>query len=466
MKRSFRLKVVGVFLASIVLSMLLLTIMSTVLLKPIFISNSKKTMLAYADKIEVSLEKDTEQVEALLEEINYSYGITTHIIDKEGFIKYSYQKNQSNIQKPRYKRHIELYEKKDNKDGYYFKELVDETDNIKKIIFVSKVDSEAYILMNKAVKGIEQDTKIVSIFILIMGFTVAVVGTLVWSICTKNFTDAIKKMSGITRKMAELCFDEKVCYNGNDEIGVLASSVNTMSDELKTSIEGLKNDVERRKRLVRDISHELKTPITTIKGYLENIEFIAKDNELLQRYCSIASEECDEMDGLIEEMLEMSRLENDGYVCDMKVTDVSHILKIIEEKTQVEFIGHTFSIDFENGKILCNSVLITRAVFNFIKNAVKYGEKNKEISICGLCENGRYYFKVSNYGSEISEEEKESIWDPFYKNDKSRKRDSSHGIGLSMVKRIAHIHSGDVGCETKDGINTFYMWLNLNEEES
>ncbi len=465
MRTSLRWKVVGVFLIGIVLSMLLLSILSTVLLKPIFIANSKNTMIAYSDKISLCLKEDAGKVETILEEINFSYGITTHIVDGEADIRYSYQKSQTTPQKPRFKRHLKLYDQNAEENRYYFKELIDETDNIKKIIYVSKINDDCYIIMNKAVKGIEQDTKIVSLFIMLMGFTVAIVGVLIWSIFTKSFTDAVKKMSDVTHKIAQLSFEEKVDYKWNDEISVLAASINTMSDELKTSIEGLRNDVERRKMLVRDISHELKTPITTVKGYIENIQCVTVDNPVLQRYCSIASEECDEMDALIEEMLEMSRLEADGYVCDIKETDTSDISKIIGDKLQVEYIGLPFELNFDSCKVLCNSVLISRAVLNFVKNAEKYGEKSREIQILGVREKGRYYFRVSNYGREISDEEKNYIWDPFYKNDRSRKRDSSHGIGLSMVQCIAEIHGGGVGCESRDGKNTFYLWLDINEEE-
>ena len=218
-------------------------------------------------------------------------------------------------------------------------------------------------------------------------------------------------------------------------------------------------DVERRKQLIRDISHELKTPITTVKGYIENIQVLTQDDKKLKRYCEIASEECDAIDDLVEEMLEMSRLESDGYVCDMEKTDTLYISSLISNKLDNEFRSRKTDIGFDFAELYCNATLLSRAVINFVKNAVKYGNKDCEIKIRGYVENGFYIFSVTNDGAPIQEEEKQLLWELFYKTDKSRKRDKSYGIGLAMVQRIAEVHSGSVGIESANGKNTFYIRL-------
>ncbi|MBQ7117379.1 MAG: HAMP domain-containing histidine kinase [Clostridia bacterium] len=462
MKISFRWKVVSVFLAVIFVSMLALTLLSNVLLKPIFIINSKNTMLDYAEKISQHI-SDSEKTEELLEEINLSYGINTHLANNKGEITVSYSKIKLGEVRYKYSRYIKLYNEQSPEKGYIFKNRFDDTNNEKKIVFVCKADDDSYIIMTKAIKGIEQDINIVSVFIMIVGCTMAVMGTLVWSIFSKSFTDNMKKMSRITRNMSELNFDEKINYKSNDEIGLLADSIDALSEELKKSIEGLKNDIEHRKRLVRDISHELKTPITTVKGYLENIQVMTAENERLQRYCTIAAEECEEINALVEEMLEMSRMESDSYFCDMERTPTALIAETVENKTDTEYHGQRVSISFEPAEIMCNSILITRAIMNFVKNGVKYGEKNQEIEILGTRQADKYVFSVTNRGAPIPQEERDCLWDLFYKNDKARKRDSSHGIGLAMVKRTAEIHGGQVGIVCRDGKNTFYFSVPLDK---
>ena len=456
MKKNLRFKVLGVFLTGIILSMFALTFLSNILLRPVFIQNSKNTMEKYAVEIKNCLDDSPEKIEALLEEINISYGITTHISDEKGIVIYSYTKLKINKSlSKKYQKWIEAYDQRIDKSGHYFRQRTDESDMIKKIIYVSDTANGNYIIMNKAIKGIEQDTKIVSIFILITGFTVAFLGTAVWGLFTKKFTDNIKKMSDITHKMSELDFGEKINLYGDDEIGVLARSIDMLSDELESSIEGLKEDVDRQKRLIRDISHELKTPVTTVKGYLENIEALADERQILKKYCKIAVDECDDIDNLIEEMLEMSRLESQGYVCDTEKISVALIEENINGKLAAEFSDYRFSIALEEAQVVCNLVLITRAVMNYVKNAVKYGDGKSVIEITGKNIENAYVFAVSNTGKAISDKEKENIWDLFYKNDKSRQRNESHGIGLSMVRQIAVLHNGSVNLESKEGKNIF-----------
>ncbi len=456
MMKSFRMKLISSFLVVILLSMITLTLFSNVLLMPIFIQNSKNTMEEYYPAVETALTVSLKKTRTVLETLNVSYGITTHVVSKDADVICSYTKVKTNSENRRkFIRWIELYESRNTGEDYYFRNKRDDTDNVKKLLYIRKTPDGKYVIMNKAVKGIEQDIKIVSFFLLIMGMTTAVTGTVVWSIFTKRLTDNIKKMSSITQKMSELDFSEKINLTLDDEIGTLACSIDRLSDELEASIAGLKEDVERQKRLVRDISHELKTPVTTVKGYIENVQALSLGNRTLENYCNIASEECDVIDNLVEEMLEMSRLESQGYICDMEKVSASSIRKGTEDKLSAEFREESFKVDFEDAEITCNYVLVMRAIMNFVKNAVKYGDSGALIEISGKKVNGYYVFSVANKGKPISDEEKENIWDLFYKNDKSRQRNNSHGIGLSIVRQIAVLHKGSVNLESKDGKNIF-----------
>lgn len=160
-------------------------------------------------------------------------------------------------------------------------------------------------------------------------------------------------------------------------------------------------------------------------------------------------------------MLETSRMESEEYVCKKELINVEKIAHLIKNKTDAEYHLRNISISFEHSEILCNDILISRAIMNYVKNAVKYGEKDKEIKILGSIQGEKYAFSVVNEGTEIAEDEKLLLWDLFYKKDKSRRRDSSHGIGLSMVKRIAEIHNGDVGVTSEGGRNTFNLYIPL-----
>ena len=234
-----------------------------------------------------------------------------------------------------------------------------------------------------------------------------------------------------------------------------------MSDELKESIENLKEDLEKRKCTLRDLAHEIKTPITTIRGYTESIEYFCADNEKVQKYCNIMLDECDEVTALINEMLMMSLLESDEYIQQSEEIVASRLLHELMIRVGNEFAEEEIKAEFESAELLCNADLIERALLNFISNAVKYGEKGREIILQGKNEKDRYVFSVTNYGSAISDDEQRKIWEAFYKNDKSRKRGGGHGLGLSIVSRIAKSHGGDVDLKSEEGKNTFVMWIPL-----
>lgn len=462
MKHSFRTKVTAVFLVSVLLCMLFLDLVCGVFLRYIFIYDSKNAMISYAQEIETDMKNGSRNMATILKNMSDSYAITASAVDSEANVFFSYRHFIDEETKVDFLRSINLYNNRAaNAENNYLFEQSGET-KVEELIFTYKTQDGIYILMNKEIKGIDQDIKVITALLLVMSVLIAGIGTVVWSLGTRPFTGQIEKMSRITDKMARLNFDEKINYNSPDEVGVLARSIDSMSDELKTSISNLKEDIEKRKCTLRDLSHEIKTPITTIRGYTENIQYVCADDERVQKYCNIMLDECDEINTLINEMLMMSLLESDEYIqTSQKVTatELSHELKI---RIGNEFAVENIAVEMENAQLFCNSVLIQRALLNFISNASKYGNKGGQITVKGTAEKGRYVFSVTNEGSEISDEDKKRIWEAFYKSDKSRKRGEGHGVGLSIVNRIAKTHSGGVSLESEGGRNTFIMWIPLS----
>lgn len=464
MKKSFRTKVVAVFLVSVLLCMLFLDLMCGVFLKQIFIYDTKKAMINYSEEIETEMENGSRNIDEILKNMNDSYAITASAVDSEANVFFSYRHFIDDEIKASYNTWMELYKsavESDTKDDHFFEEIADSEEGVEKLIFVEETDQGIYIIMSKEIKGIDQDIRVVTALLLAMSIVIVAIGTVVWGYATRPFTKQVEKMSRITNKMAKLNFDEKINYSSPDEIGMLAKSIDSMSDELKESIENLKEDLEKRKCTLRDLAHEIKTPITTIRGYTENIQYFCGGDEKVQRYCNIMLDECDEVIALINEMLMMSLLESDEYIQQSEKISTSRLSHEVIIRTGNEFADENIKVEMESAELFCNADLIERALLNFISNAVKYGEKDREILLEGKVQKGRYVFSVVNYGAEINEQERRKIWEAFYKNDKSRRRGEGHGLGLSIVSRIAKSHGGDVDLKSEDGKNTFIMWIPL-----
>lgn len=460
MRKRFRLKVISAFTVGILLCVAMLITGCKFMLRPIFIYDTKNSMESYGRLVIDAYEGGSATVRRLLNMLDSSHDIESALVTKdlEVLINSGGEIYPASYKITQLEKWFSDYESLKTSDEAYCAEIVDETDNLARIVYIEPIDGDTFLCMNKVIRGIDQEVRIATYVIAAMGLLIAIMGALLWSVLTKPFTKQMEKMSAVTKKMAQLNFDEKIDYKSEDEIGQLAKSIDEMSDELKKSVNKLQQDVERRKRLIRDISHELKTPVTTIRGYTENIQILSSDNQRINRYCDIMIEECEVIDSLVSEMLHMSKLEDEGYECRMEIIDTKELENKIKARFKNEFGDKDINVEFEKATLCANETLTERAVFNYVSNAVKYRTPDTPVSAKGYCEKDMYTFAVSNYGNEISPEDRELMWDVFYKTDKSRNRETKgHGIGLTMVKQIAALHGGQVAVESEKGINTFII---------
>ncbi len=463
MKRSLRFKVTVSFLGAVMLLIFLIVIFSVIFLRPILVRDSAETIQNYGELISDVYAGGSDTVRKTMTMIDSSHDIQTVILSEDMKVVDAYTEIYPNSTKlDLVKSWMEDYLTVPERDEPYCIEVKDETDNLNRIVYIRRIPTGEYLVMSKVIKGIDQVVDIALLIIAAESILVGIIGVIMCIVLTRPYITQMEKMSRITRKMALLEFDEKIGYKSNDEVGVLASSIDDMSDKLRMSIEKLKTDVERRKRLIRDISHELKTPVTTIRGYTENIQIMTEDNPRIQRYCEIMVEECEVIDELVSEMLYMSKLESDGYSCEEELIDFVLLECRLRQRIENECAEGQAEIEFERADVYGNQVLIERAVLNYILNAVRHCTPDTHITVRGYVQGDHYIFSVENFGEELSEKDRELIWDVFYKKDKARTRsDKGHGIGLAIVRQIAALHKGKTYVESDDGKNIFYFEMPL-----
>lgn len=330
-------------------------------------------------------------------------------------------------------------------------------DDVNSAFFVEvmKVPEYGYIIIRKSITGLNSSMQVMVICFLIAAGITMVCGTLAIIYLSGKMVRPIQEINKVTGQIANLNFDEKVTVKSNDEFGALAESVNMMSDRLKESMGELQKEVEMRKTLVRNMAHELKTPVAVVMGYAENMTYIADQPEKIEKYCKVISEECGRMDVIVHQMIENSSFKQGAYAIHKTYFQVQTLLDSIRKCYHNEFperTGAYVEINEVRGEILGDMETIQRALYNFIKNAVSYGEKNGEIRISAREEADLVHFVVFNQGNPIPEEEQEKIWNVFYKVSTARTRNrNSFGIGLSIVKQAAEAHGGSVGVRNVPG---------------
>lgn len=450
------------FLAGILGAMLLLNLACGLLLKPVFIYNSRVQMKKYGAEMETAFQTVPDTLDDLLLSVYDAYLIRTVIVENHQ-ISYASERwiVSSDIADRKSTEYlvtlIEEYEAQ--KDNPFICESYNEEDQLRNLYYVNEIEEDSYIILRKSIKGIEEDSQIVSLFLMLSGVVTALLGILLWSVIMRNFTKQMEKVCRVAQNLEQLNFEERINYHGSDEVGVLAESIDHLADKLEESIQDMQKELEHRKELLRSLAHEIKTPLTTIKGYTESMQIVTQDNERAQRYCSIMLEECDSLDVLAREMMEVSALDSTERLYELSDVDLGAAFEQFRERIQRELPKDSVLVQAEDCTLITNQYLLERVVFNYLFNAVKYRKPETTILLRGRVVQDKYCITVTNIGEPIGEEEQERIWDAFYKGDKSRRRDNSYGIGLYVVRQIAGILHSEAGVVSKGDSNTFYFCM-------
>jgi len=433
-------------------------ILNSIFLEKYYIYKNKVVFISISEKISNEYMDDKENSYEYINNIVSFEDISTTIVDQNLNIEYNSEPLKKETNDKRFSKEIRQVildnEKKiSNKFIYYTEEKNNAQTN--KLVFISKMSNGEFIILKKPFKSISQSVSIANQFYLISGFIVIFIGGIFILIFSKKVTKPIIEMSNVAEDISNLKFEKRVKIESEDEIGKLGESINKISEKLCTSIDELKDDVERRKQLVRNMSHELKTPIGIIKGYAEGLKYgVANDEEKMQKYCSVLVDECDRMDNLVRELLNHSMMEV-GMVKLNKTNFYIYefISKIIErfESTLIEK-GITFDLECVNDyEISADRDMLEKAINNFITNAIDHVEGRKLIQLIAEKKDDVLKISVFNTGSHIELENFEKIWDVYYKVDKARSRKyGGHGLGLAIVKLIVQLHGGSTKVENID----------------
>lgn len=252
----------------------------------------------------------------------------------------------------------------------------------------------------------------------------------------------LRQMSAAAKSFGDGDFSVRVPVTSQDEIGQLAISFNNMADSLS-------NSETMNRSFVANVSHELKTPMTTIAGFIDGILDGTIPYERQKYYLGIVSDEVKRLSRLVRTMLNLSRIDNgelklrpnDFDIADTVLSTVLTFEKIIEEK-QIDIRGlDTFTPQTVRG----DEDLLHQVVYNLVENAVKFTNEGGYIHFSVADSIDRITVSIENSGTGIPSDELAMVFEKFYKTDKSRSQDKNGmGLGLYLVKTIVKLHGGDI----------------------
>lgn len=271
---------------------------------------------------------------------------------------------------------------------------------------------------------------------------------------SRSMTSPIREMKEIAQRLAQGDFSRKVRIKSQDELGELAKSLNTMAGELQAKMENLKRMDRVRTDFVVNVSHELKTPLTLIKGYVETLEDKAVDDDKkAHKFITIIKDHTDRLSKIVDDLLSLSELELsedsiEKVEFDLKslVDDIAlgfgHELTARKQTLSIESQGNNFIIAADRDKI-------EQLFVNLIDNAIKYTGKGGQIEICLVQQNGGFVVTVEDNGVGIPKEHLDRVFERFYRVDKARSRQlGGTGLGLGIAKHIVLAHKGEIRIES------------------
>ncbi len=283
------------------------------------------------------------------------------------------------------------------------------------------------------------------------------------SVTSLRQTKPLKEMVAATRKFSHGEFHVRVNGHGRkDEIGELAEAFNAMAKSLEQS-------EAQRQELVANISHELKTPMTTIAGFTNGILDGTIPKERVEQSLHIISDETRRLSRLVRQMLDVSQLQSQTpETFSMAAFDIAEVMRRVlvslEPKISAKHLDVEADLPEEQLLVWGKMDDITRVGYNLLDNAIKFSPEGGVIGLNISLRGGKAYISVRNVG-EISEEEIPFIFDRFHKTDHSRSIDREGvGLGLYIVKTILNNHNEKVMVKSEDGIVEFTFTLTCARE--
>ena len=289
------------------------------------------------------------------------------------------------------------------------------------------------------------------------------VGVLVYFLARK-IAKPISKLNDAAKSIAKGNFKKRVEIDDIEEIGELGETFNEMAE----SIEQFENT---RNSFVANISHDLRTPMTTITGFVQGILDGTIPEEKHEWYLSIVLDESKRLSRIVSDLLDISKLGQGSFDLELRDFDINELVRltVIKFEKKITDKDIMLSVEFDKDSVLVNADkdAISRVLTNLLDNAIKFTNEKGFIDIRVGTKNGKSYVSIQNSGLGIVEEDLKHIFDRFYKTDKSRSLDKNGaGLGLYIVKSIIQAHGERVWAESvQDEFARFSFTMQLSENK-
>ena len=464
--RSVRVKMTLMLIIIMTSVILLSVLINLTMLKTYYTVKEKKTIKESYYQIQKVFQKDTVRKNDV-DEIAKTYNYRVLISDGSGTIVYSSEGEKSLMYKSLWNILNENLDKISNqikKQGYAVMTNTNKSMGTS-INLMGYLDGDYTVIISTPMESIQTSARLSGQFTMYVGLILIICGAVAMYLYSRQFTRPIEDMAKAANQMSHLDFDVKVPTGSDDELGRLGASINELSSkleftisELKTANNELQKDIEQkvqidemRKEFLSHVSHELKTPLTSISGYSELIESGMAADEDIVRFAAEIHKNSNRLLTLINDIIRLSELDQvEEHNC-FEELDIYDIAQNCVEMLRLSARKHDVTIELHGvHRIICaNRQMMDELVYNLCDNAIRYNNPGGRVDITvdaavafdKTAETGATIIEVKDTGIGISKEHQERIFERFYRVDKSRSKSTGGtGLGLAIVKHIVAAH--------------------------
>lgn len=338
--------------------------------------------------------------------------------------------------------------------GMFFGMFTDETLSVWAPI-TGNFNTYGYVVLHMPMTQVQQGQNEILNLVYMTALVIFVLSLVILLVFTLTVYFPLKRITAGAMEYADGNLDYTIQVHTNDEMGYLANTLNYMSDELNKM-------EEYQKSFIANVSHDFRSPLTSIKGYLEAILDGTIPPELYDKYLNIVIAETERLNKLTQSMLAISSMDSKGFLSRSNF-DINRVIK----DTAASFEGTcnakniVLDLTFTNDTQMVYADLgkIQQVLYNLIDNAIKFSHPDSVIYIQTYLKFERVFISVKDTGIGIPKDSIKKIWNRFYKTDLSRGKDKrGTGLGLAIVKDIIQAHGENIDVVSTEGVGTEFIF--------
>lgn len=481
MRNSITSKITAIMISIVAGTVLLCWFINTTLLEDYYIEHKQQKLLATLCMVDEAIaegESRTEQFRLRLEKQCANSNITMMIISSDQTILDSNVGDDETLLLQflelifRTDKNAEVLE---NTEQYTVEKTADRRLKTDYLVLWGNLQDGNIILMRTAVESIKESVGIANRFLAYVGIVAVILCAAIIYFVTRRITNPILQLAEISRRMTNLDFEAKFQSKGKNEVDLLGEHMNQLSEtlektisELKSANNELKIDIEKkteidkmRKEFISNVSHELKTPLTSMKVLADSL--LAQGDapvELYKEFMGDIAEEIERENKIINDLLSLVKMDKAAGTLNVSVVNINELLELIlkrlrpiAEKQNIELVLESFRpVSAE-----VDEVKLSLALNNLVENAIKYNKPEGWVHVSLNADHKYFFVRVEDSGIGIPEEALEHIYERFFRADKSHSREiGGTGLGLAITRNAVLMHRGAIKAHSKEGEGTVF----------